>query len=147
MLAIPVSHVIFLSGRPESAKELFNLRHAQLRNIIERMFSILKKCFLILNTAPQYSIKQHVNLVVALMVVSNFITLEGSGVGDIIADEWDAEQAADMGWEQIAGDEEAIDDVDDLHNRIADEMWTDYRSFVSEREQLRQQRRALALRL
>src|SRR5689334_19273528 len=40
--------------RPQNAKELFNLRHAQLRNVIERIFGVLKKRFAILNTPMQY---------------------------------------------------------------------------------------------
>ena len=33
---------------PENAKELFNLRHASLRNAIERAFGVLKKRFSII---------------------------------------------------------------------------------------------------
>ena len=35
-------------------EELFNLWHAQLRNVIERIFGVLKKRFQILQGAPQY---------------------------------------------------------------------------------------------
>jgi len=40
--------------KPENKEELFNLRHAQLRNIIERIFGILKRRFRILRTPPEY---------------------------------------------------------------------------------------------
>jgi hypothetical protein len=40
--------------RPRNAKELFNLRHSQLRNAIERIFGVLKKRFPILTTYPEY---------------------------------------------------------------------------------------------
>ena len=36
--------------KPQNAKELFNLRHASLRNIIERCFGVFKRRFRILST-------------------------------------------------------------------------------------------------
>lgn len=39
---------------PQNAKELFNLRHASLRNAIERIFGVMKKRFPILTAAPEY---------------------------------------------------------------------------------------------
>jgi hypothetical protein len=39
--------------RPVNKEELFNLRHAQARNVIERIFEVLKKRWDILNQAPQ----------------------------------------------------------------------------------------------
>lgn len=38
--------------RPTNSKELFNLQHASLRNVIERSFGILKKRFGILLKVP-----------------------------------------------------------------------------------------------
>ena len=35
--------------KPKDKKELFNLRYAQLRNMVERIFGILKRRFLYLN--------------------------------------------------------------------------------------------------
>jgi hypothetical protein len=42
--------------RPSNAKELFNLRHAQLCNHVERIIGVLKMCFLILKCASYYPI-------------------------------------------------------------------------------------------
>jgi len=44
---------------PLNYKELFNLRHASLRNAIERTFGVLKKRFDILSnsTEPAYGVK------------------------------------------------------------------------------------------
>jgi hypothetical protein len=44
------------SKKPEYAKELFNLRHALLRNVIERMFGVVKRRYQILRTASEYSL-------------------------------------------------------------------------------------------
>lgn len=46
-----------LSGqKPENSKELFNLRHASLRNVIERIFGVVKRKYQILQTPSEYSI-------------------------------------------------------------------------------------------
>ena len=39
--------------RPETAKELFNLRHAALRNVIERIFGVVKRKYQILRTPSE----------------------------------------------------------------------------------------------
>ncbi|XP_026434306.1 protein ALP1-like [Papaver somniferum] len=41
-------------NRPRYAKELFNLRHSSLRNVVERVLGILKRRFTILQVQPQY---------------------------------------------------------------------------------------------
>jgi hypothetical protein len=46
--------------RPRNPKELYNLRHAQQRNAIERIFGVLKKRFPILNTALEYPMESQV---------------------------------------------------------------------------------------
>jgi hypothetical protein len=48
------------SNKPENAKELYNLRHAGLRNAIERIFGVLKKRFPILTTFPDYPFETQV---------------------------------------------------------------------------------------
>jgi len=45
---------------PQNAKELYNLRHAQQRNAIERIFGVLTKRFPILNVPPEYRIQTQV---------------------------------------------------------------------------------------
>ncbi|XP_049369489.1 uncharacterized protein LOC125834383 [Solanum verrucosum] len=42
---------------PQNARELYNLRHSKLQNVVERTFAVLKKRFPILTTPPPYSIK------------------------------------------------------------------------------------------
>jgi DDE superfamily endonuclease len=44
--------------KPENAKELFNLRHSSLRNVVERIFGVLKRQWQILSgKGCEYSIK------------------------------------------------------------------------------------------
>jgi len=52
---------------------LFNLRHSQCRNSIERIFGVVKRRFPILKTAPEYPFPSQVKLVLALTALHNFI--------------------------------------------------------------------------
>jgi hypothetical protein len=46
--------------RPQNAKELFNLRHVSLRNVVERIFGVLKNRFQILARMPSFSVSYQV---------------------------------------------------------------------------------------
>ena len=59
--------------RPQNAKELFNLRHAHLRNVIKRIFGVLKKRFEILNSAMLYPMEAQVKTMYALFALHNMI--------------------------------------------------------------------------
>ena len=59
--------------RPANAKELFNLQHAQLCNIIERIFGIFKKQFPIFDKSLKYLFSMQVKLVYALAGLHDFI--------------------------------------------------------------------------
>ena len=60
---------------PQNARELFNLRHASLRNSIERAFGVLKKRFPIIrsSTEPFYSCETHSNIFLACCILHNFL--------------------------------------------------------------------------
>jgi hypothetical protein len=47
----------FIYSRPRNAKELFNLRHAQLRNVVEHIFGIVKRRWSIFTRAQEYPIE------------------------------------------------------------------------------------------
>ena len=53
---------------PTTKEELFNLRHAQLRNVIKRIFGVLKKRFQILRAAPKYKYNIQVSLNLTLLM-------------------------------------------------------------------------------
>ncbi|KAK3219588.1 hypothetical protein Dsin_013558 [Dipteronia sinensis] len=61
---------------PENEKELFNLRHASLRNVIERIFGILKSRFTIFKSAPPFPFKTQVEIVLACVALHNFLRKE-----------------------------------------------------------------------
>lgn len=59
--------------RPTDEKELFNLRHSSLRNVVERVFGVLKNRFHILEKRAKYSMHTQIQLVYALVALHNFI--------------------------------------------------------------------------
>lgn len=60
--------------RPQNAKELFNRRHSSLRNVIERVFGILKARFRILSLSHRgFSIETQEEIVYALTALHNII--------------------------------------------------------------------------
>ncbi|BFG35074.1 hypothetical protein CerSpe_213480 [Prunus speciosa] len=64
------------NNRPETYKELFNLRHSIARNVIERSFGLLKKRWSILRTPSFFNIKTQLRIINACFVLHNFIRLE-----------------------------------------------------------------------
>jgi hypothetical protein len=82
-------------------KELFKLRHASLRNVVERAFGVTKKRFRFLQTIPEYVISVQSDLILCCFVLHNFIVYHqlqedddligapdavDSNIGDIIPD-------------------------------------------------------------
>ncbi|MQL70777.1 hypothetical protein Taro_003090 [Colocasia esculenta] len=63
--------------RYRSKKDLFNHRHAQLRNVVERAFGVLKARFTILVKRCNYPIKTQARIAMAYCVLHNFIRMEG----------------------------------------------------------------------
>ncbi|KAL6890595.1 hypothetical protein ACP4OV_008850 [Aristida adscensionis] len=61
--------------RPSNYKELFNHRHAVLRNHIERAIGVLKKRFLILKVGPHHSISNQVKIPAAAAIFHNLIRM------------------------------------------------------------------------
>ena len=106
--------------RPQNAKELFNLRHAGLRNVIERTFGIFKRRFRYFKAARQnFPLATQILLVYTLTAVHNFLNmhnqddLEDYGV---VEDEEDAQMA----------EEESEVAMNQRRDEIAELMWRGY---------------------
>ena len=59
---------------PRNAHELFNLRHASLRNAIERAFGVLKKHFPIIgsSTEPHYGLETQKKIISVCCILHNY---------------------------------------------------------------------------
>ncbi|KAL3538097.1 hypothetical protein ACH5RR_001463 [Cinchona calisaya] len=75
MLQIPTASNNCNGGeRATSPKELFKKLHSALRNVIERSFGMLQKCFALLKgLVLNFLITTQVNVVIASCVVHNFL--------------------------------------------------------------------------
>jgi hypothetical protein len=61
--------------QPETPQELFNLRHSRLRNVIERIFGVLKRQFPILISRPECSYEVQAKIVAAAGALHNFLRI------------------------------------------------------------------------
>ena len=125
--------------RPATKEELFNLRHSSLRNVLERIFGVLKRRFRWLNSAQEYSIEVQVRVVYALTGLHNFIrSLESV---DVFAEAEYAEERsrdADLGRQSNRDDEEIHDSVEmeEFRDNLARAMWEDYKRETRKRREV-----------
>ncbi|ESK81843.1 hypothetical protein Moror_9634, partial [Moniliophthora roreri MCA 2997] len=61
---------------PKDHEELFNLQHAQARNVVEHIFGIFKQRFSLMEAAPEYSQKTQAQLIAAFCAIHNFICIQ-----------------------------------------------------------------------
>jgi hypothetical protein len=124
------------SMRPTTKEELFNLRHSQLRNAIERIFGVLKRKFNILTRPTAFKIEVQIDLVLALTALFNFIT--------------DHERAGDLDFLHISEFDIEVPispAIPTFHERtsmarkqmlqfreeLANAMWTNYQHYITAR--------------
>ncbi|XP_062218658.1 protein ALP1-like [Phragmites australis] len=120
--------------QPRNYMELFNLRHAQLRNHIKHAIGLLKMRFPILNVATSYRKETQLKIPAAAVVLHNIIWRQRG------AEEWLSNQTVPFSTRKIvslpSGDDTYGNDVaalnsqctmgDALRDGIAKRMWADY---------------------
>ena len=74
-LYLPVCPHITIHHSPQDAEELFNLRHAQARNVVERILGVLKRRFVLLEASPEYPFDMQARFIPALGAVHNFLRI------------------------------------------------------------------------
>jgi DDE superfamily endonuclease len=123
---------LYKNYRPLNKEELFNLRHASARNVIERIFGVLKHRFRILLLAPEYSLEIQARIPAALCAIHNFIRTYETGeelmapdLNDDIPNDHDHVASA-----AVAAD---LDVPSARRDLIAQQMWDDYIRICNER--------------
>ncbi|KAL5581129.1 hypothetical protein UlMin_013571 [Ulmus minor] len=111
-------------------KEMFNYRHASLRNVIERTFGVWKNRFRILRGIPRYPLEKQKDLVIACAVLHNFIKLFSSeetvfNPEDDIVDYDNAEDDVGEASTQQQQQCEESNDIGCIQDQIATAMWND----------------------
>ena len=112
---------------------MFNLRHSSLRNVIERIFGVLKKRFPILVVMSSYEFEFQCDLVYGAMMVHNFIRM--NQLLDDEFDEWvDVEVVQNEDEEELfIGNQNALNNWRD---GIASSMWEAYQLELAARNLL-----------
>ena len=134
---------IFIS--PTTPQELFNLRHASARNIVERIFGILKNRFAILQHNPSLTPKVQAHLPAALAALHNVIRkydpkeigshIEELDVLEYDLDELDPEFQEDDKGELAKGPPKRAEkrDVERRRDEMAEQMWIQYQQVLQDR--------------
>lgn len=116
-----------LCFRPQTREELFNLRHASARNVVERVIGVLKGRFDILQRAPQYDMEVQIRIPSALCALHNFIRRYDPD--DITPDAEPKLQAFDGGEGSLGNgpaNQDAREQANSRRDEIAQQMWEDY---------------------
>jgi hypothetical protein len=114
------------SRQPHNKEELFNLRHVQLRNHIERAFGMIKKRFPKLKYMQSWPYPTQVKLTGAAFMIHNRIKLcqHSEDEFDQIDCE-DEEHSFDDEEEELLAHLTANSDAAQVRNVIATAMWAD----------------------
>jgi hypothetical protein len=115
---------------PKNREELFNLRHSSLRNVIERIFGILKHQFRILVIPAEYDMSVQARIPPALCAIHNFIYRYDP---DDILDSWEAssEDGSELGDDPV-GDNGFGNLAEGIPNRASTRNATEWRDGLAE---------------
>uniref|UniRef100_A0A0V0IE85 Putative ovule protein n=1 Tax=Solanum chacoense TaxID=4108 RepID=A0A0V0IE85_SOLCH len=102
---------------PQCREELFNMKHARARNVIERAFGLLKGRWGILRSPLWYSVKVHNRIISACCLIHNFIRRE------MEADPLDVEMEFHM---------ENQHEHDNINTIEASDEWTTWRDELAQ---------------
>ncbi|XP_059288958.1 uncharacterized protein LOC132042434 [Lycium ferocissimum] len=117
---------------PRNPRELFNLRHASLRNAIERAFGVLKKRFPIIasSTEPSYGVGTQKLIIFACCILHNY--LRGVNPNDELLVQVDVElMNSDSVPEEPSNSTESNDETqrgETIRDQIAASMWSNYQA-------------------
>ncbi|CAM0949769.1 unnamed protein product [Alopecurus aequalis] len=119
-------------NNPQTPQELYNLRHASARNIVERIFAFIKMRWAILRTSSFFGIRNQIRVINACCILHNFLVGRQREMDDLMLLEVD---------NQINN---AAIDAQEEHNMIrhvevsrawnnkrmtlANQMWADYQA-------------------
>ncbi|CAA0839664.1 Unknown protein [Striga hermonthica] len=119
---------------PQNARELFNRRHATVRNVVERSFGILKGKFpIIKGLMPNYPPEFQTDIVIACCVAHNFI-LEHQKFANIPPAMQDPDYIPEPDEDDFTRPLRTTSDTSNvglrkqsgLHDSIADALWRDH---------------------
>ncbi|EEB88367.1 hypothetical protein MPER_13833 [Moniliophthora perniciosa FA553] len=128
--------------RPVNKEELFNLRHAKARNVVEHIFGVLKKRWGVLTNPLRYNMDVQARVVLALIAIHNLILQYDPQEQQDTADVGD-DDAVDLNPGYRTQDEGQLAETlvvpeaertraEAKRDRIAQEMWDSYQAYIQE---------------
>lgn len=142
ILVIYVLLIVYLYS-PSNREELFNLRHASARNVVERVFGVLKKRWAVLVHPPQFSMSIQAQIPPALAGLHNFILdHDPNDIDEYLTgnDEEDLDPNPGQPQENMFGTlaDRAVtraekDRATRARDEIAEAMWRDYQAVLRDR--------------
>lgn len=140
--SVPLNKLICVAS-PQNHEELFNLRHAQARNVIERIFDACKRQFPILGQSCKYDLRTQNQIWIAFTAIFTFYqihdhdsvynnsataTLDNDNDNKLeVGEQGDIDQEGQNNVEMLLGgqigDEER---AEERRDRIAMAMWESY---------------------
>ena len=102
-----------------------------MRNVIERIFGVVKRKFKILGQVAEYSIDTQVDLVLALCGLYNFIRQHEDIDHELAEVELEDEEGAEEGAEveEVKGTRNKY--MNKKREEIAQQMWKDYQEYLN----------------
>lgn len=126
--------------RPQTSKELYNLRHAMLRTVVEQVFGRCKRKWKIIrSSAPEYDFNDQILFVYAVTGLYNFVMLEGMTPDDsrreihlaLTRKEqlvcFQAQEMANRVLPELSGHQ--------TRDYITEKAWESYQSYINAREE------------
>ena len=98
-----------------------------MRNVIERIFGVVKRKFKILGQVTKYSIDTQVDLVLALCGLYNFIRQHEDIDHELAEVELEDEEGAEANEVKDAGNKY----MNNKREEIAQQMWKDYQEYLN----------------
>ena len=121
---------------PRNPKELFNLRHLSARNVIKRIFGVLKRRFRILRLPPEYNMRIQAQISAALAALHNFIRQYDPEEIRFFEDQSfnfpvgvHPESAGELGSGPARSNERAR--ASERRDKIAADMWEQYQRYLA----------------
>lgn len=115
--------------RPNTAEEFFNMKHSSARNVIERLFGLIKNRWAILRSPSYYPIKIQNHIIMACCLLHNFIKQE---MGDYQLEEADdindQDGSNDGGYEDLVTTVEPSEEWNNFRRNIAISSFNSWRA-------------------